>query len=714
MATRTKTVEYAFAESTASVATAVARDFTQLAVLELPESGITFRSVILQCSAWDNGTATAASITAVLMGIALGAVARNDATVTFTLTNSGENQAWVWDRDVTSYFTTNWTGTSMTADCRLTVTGTTTLNATAKLIITYEYDDTSATQVKTVRIPIDGNTGNLTTSFTTVGTTTNQIPDLSTFLPESIANIRSYFFQMDVHSGTTAAAAATLDMRYDGATTVSTGSFGFGANSDMFLRWFNVLGSYGQNISTNAAHSIEAKTTSATGAPFPCLNGVIIVTYTFRLSTTTTLNGGIDASTTSVVCTDASGFPATPYTIQIDNEKMRVTSRTGNTLTVTRAYDGTSAAAHSDLAPVLPTILNSVMMTCIDEAGWQGGTASTDKGRFTRDISVQEPGFIDLKQSGVIQSLNDAGAPATILNCGSQSNRTFTHPASLHCGGMTHMRRVDSGAQGGAGMTLARGFNTLVLDYYATSATAGNIGSNTSGLLYLNYTSGQAAQGPGAHNHTTVWSIYPYTNQAGVQRFQFAPSIVPIIPEADYWLVAASYELLLDTYSTTSATGGMAFNCEVQSGEAEGAGWRNLYSSLYTSDNERGMSLAWARARTEFKRWPNDTDSSRLNVETARDYRFDYVVNAVMKFQCRFLMTYHTITKSIAGSITGSSGGTVQIAAYRTDTGEKIGSTSRTGNGAYSITWYDDTVDVFVEARESGTLIGRSDNGKAA
>ena len=221
MAVRNKTIEYAFALSTASVASATARDFTQLAALAIPETtSRTFRSVTLEVSAVDNGTA-AASLTAVLIGIALGAVARDDATVTQTITNSGENQSFLFSRDVTSYFVTNYTGTTMTADCRLTVSGVITSNATAKLIITYEYDDGDTTQIKTVKIPMDGNTGNLTTSFANLGGVASQIPALDTFLPEASITYRDIFFQMDTHSGTTAAAAQVLNMRYDGSTTVA-------------------------------------------------------------------------------------------------------------------------------------------------------------------------------------------------------------------------------------------------------------------------------------------------------------------------------------------------------------------------------------------------------------------------------------------------------------------------------------------------------------
>lgn len=650
MAIRNKTIEYAFALSTASVASATARDFTQLAALAIPETtSRTFRSVTLEVSAVDNGTA-AASLTAVLIGIALGAVARNDATVTQTITNSGENQSFLFSRDVTSYFATNYTGTSMTADCRLTVTGPITSNATAKLIITYEYDDGDTTQIKTVKIPMDGNTGNLTTSFANLGGVASQIPLLDTFLPEASKTYRDIFFEMNTHSGTTAAAAQVLNMRYDGSTTVADLSHARTLVTDVFTRRIDkLLGA----ITTSAAHSIEANTTSTTGGPYPCLNGVLVVTYEFNSSTST-------------------------------------------------------------------TIMNSIQLATMDEAGWVGGTATGDKSRFTRDVPVQEPATITLVQSGILCSFNDAGAVTLDLRLGSQASRTFTHAASAHGGGMTSMRRFDSGAVGGAGMTLARGYNSLVVDWFTTSATAGNIGSNMSGLVYLNYTSGKHASGVGVHTHSTHWIIRPHATGNLVQRLQVAGTTTPIVPETNYYLTALAYQLIIHTSGTGAANLALAFQCEVQSGEGEAGGWRGLYSAVYTTDAEVGPSIAFCRARSEFTRWPNDADTSRLNLETARDYRYDVNVTASTFWQAAAILTYHSITYSIAGTVTGSSGGTVNIKAHvaveagSVSKGTEIASTSRVGNGAYSMTWYDNTVNVFSEAWESSTLIGRSDDGVAA
>ena len=69
---------------------------------------------------------------------------------------------------------------------------------------------------------------------------------------------------------------------------------------------------------------------------------------------TTTLNGAINDSTTTIVLTDASQFSSsgTNFVI-IGSEEISYTGITGNTLTgVTRGVDGTSAASHSDGATV--------------------------------------------------------------------------------------------------------------------------------------------------------------------------------------------------------------------------------------------------------------------------------------------------------------------------------------------------------------------------
>jgi len=69
----------------------------------------------------------------------------------------------------------------------------------------------------------------------------------------------------------------------------------------------------------------------------------------------TSLNGAIDDSQTSFDVFDASGIPnCVGFPIRIDDEEMLVTCYSGNTLMVTRGFNGTTPAAHSTGAGVNP------------------------------------------------------------------------------------------------------------------------------------------------------------------------------------------------------------------------------------------------------------------------------------------------------------------------------------------------------------------------
>lgn len=629
MALRTKTVEYVFPLSTTSVTGATARDFTTF-TLYIPETtSRTFRSVILEMSFEDNQT-TAGSLTAILQGVQIDAVARSDATVTQTLTNSGENHTYTVMRDVTSYFATNFTGTSHTLGARLTVTGIITVNATAKLIITYQYDDTSATtRIKTVKIPIDGNNGSLTTTLTNVGAA-NQIPALDTFLPEASKVYRDIFFEIFTHTGqTTGTTSTALNMRYDGATTISTTHQG-ALNSDYMVHRIDKLISGGTpSITTNATHNVEASTGS-TNAPFPCLGGVLVVTYEYNHSTST-------------------------------------------------------------------SVINSIEVPAVDEAGYVGGTTVADASEFERTLFIQEPGTITLVQSGILMSCIDAGAITMDIRNGAQTTRTYTHPTTARCGNVFFMRRFDSGATGSsAGYTFDRGLNLLTVTFFTTSATTGNIGTNVSGTYFINYTSDISGNGDGEHSHTTKWINRPYSASSLVPRLTYTQTTTPNIPETDYYTIGVGFQLILHTINGLTQ-GGFCFQGEVGAGEGSGAGWYDFYSTFLASDAENGQSWLWARARDEFKRHPEDPDTSRMNIETSRSFRFDSSTAQITP-QAVEVLTYHGFLYTIDGTIQNSSGGTVTINLHRFDNGELVHQTSRTGDGSFAINWHDNTIEVYIVA----------------
>jgi hypothetical protein len=627
MALRTKTIEFAFPLQTDVDASGVARDFAQITIY-IPESSPSFKSVVLENTVYGSGGTQ--NVTAVLQGIALGAVARNDVTVTQTLTSSGEDLSFIFLRDVTSYFTTNWSGTSMTANCRLTITGPATVNGTAKLIITYEYDDTSATtRIKTVKIPIDGNTGALTTSLTNVGGA-NQIPALDTFLPENSVVYRDIFFETYVHTGVTGNTDRALNLRFNGTNTL-TATYEGGSTGDYPIKRIDKISG---SINTSITNNVEASTGNA-DMPFTCLCGILYVTYEYNHTNST-------------------------------------------------------------------SILNSVQISAFDESGWMGGTTSNDWSVFNKSILINEPGTsgstLDWKQSGILMSCIDAGALTVDLRVGSQSSRTFSHTATVRCGAVYQMRRIDSGAIGGSGLdTITQGFNGLVSRYFTNSTTLGSIGSNPSGVFLLNYVSQKHSEGDGVHNHTTYWLNRPYTSVTLGYRYQYVPTITPDIPETNYYVSCNCYNVFLQTVGTAASTLYYSFQAEKYDGVTANGGWEELHSSNYYNDAEMGPSITWIRAGDPFKRFPNDPLSD-MSLETVRDYKFETQPNNA-HFQVLQMVTYTSKTYDYSGSYSNApSGNTITVRA----TAERLGGqysqiyelidTSGNGSGSFSFPWYYNSI----------------------
>lgn len=94
--------------------------------------------------------------------------------------------------------------------------------------------------------------------------------------------------------------------------------------------------SRGYNGSAAAAHGQNAGITLFAGSPLAA-----------------DCKSGITASATSLSVSNATPFyPATPFTIQIEQELLRVTSKNGTAFGVTRGYGGTTGAIHATNQPV--------------------------------------------------------------------------------------------------------------------------------------------------------------------------------------------------------------------------------------------------------------------------------------------------------------------------------------------------------------------------
>ena len=642
MATRLKTVHYSF-PTLASLTNNTLTNLTQITIY-LPETGTkTFRSVVAHVTFDDIITNTGGSLTTKTLNFRLGAAAYTSIANANTLTHSGENISFHLTADYTSHFTTNWTGTSMTADFQLQInqsTGTTTgfVNVGVTLEITYEYDDTSTTQVKTVMIPLNAPVSNITTGAVTYDT----FPALDTYLPETSKTYRNMFI---IVQGNEHRNALTTDHTMTitlGASTVTTGNYEGGLASDRWFRYVWNLTAAGFTA-TNATQNFQLSATVARVNHPQCY---AVITYEYNESTST-------------------------------------------------------------------SIMNSVMLP-LDMNSPYGGTTASDYQRATRDFFIQEPGTITTNkiafypfwvQSAAIGGLN--------MRIGTGAFVTYTDTASVLCGTNGAMIRNDSA------FTLVHGRNSLNFDAYRTDTA--DFGWNTSGFWLINYTSGKHSTGSGAHNHTVFWTLQENGTAAAADNYTVAATSL-IIPETNYYMTGIGTRLivLMSSGGGTAATytiGGIITAVERLAAEG-GIEWENVFIDIAQTDVEIGTLYAWSQSKTVFKRFPNDVDASRVDIETNRRWRVNLPASSTTGTGSGWIglsqvFTYHSITYTVSGTVSGSSGGTVTLNLCRSNTGERVLTTTRSGNGSYSFTWYDNTENVFVEARESGILLGRSDDGVA-
>lgn len=342
------------------------------------------------------------------------------------------------------------------------------------------------------------------------------------------------------------------------------------------------------------------------------------------------------------------------------------------------------------------TIMNSVLLP-MEVDSPMGGTTSADFQNASRELWIQEPAtittqkvafFVHWQQVAAIGGLN--------MRIGTGSFVAYTDTASVLCGSNGAMVRND------AAFTLARGRNTLNFDVYRTDTA--DFGFNVSGYWMVNYTSGKHSSGSRAHNHTVLWNLLTHGTAAAASSYTVAAT-APVIPEANYFLNAVGTRAILMPSGTT-LPGGVVVSVERLSGEG-GHAWESAYLDLVQTDPEVGVSFAYSQVRTIFRRWPNDAETSRLDIETARRWLlmapFAAATGAFGWAELSLMMTYHSISYTVNGTLSGSFSGTVNLQLWRNSNnkGELLQTTSRSGNGAYSMLAYDNTLPLFVQAKDA-------------
>lgn len=635
MATRLKTVKYAFTTLNAYTDNATT-NLTQLTI-NLPENSKVFKSVVAHITIDDLNTATGDTITNKNFGLRLGAAAYTTVSNANTLTGSGENMSLWFAVDYTSHFTTNWTGTSMTCDFQVRVDSATNntnfANVSVTLDITYEYDDTSATHIKTVMIPLNAPTAEITNVITTYDT----VPILDTYLPEASKTYRNIHVVLQGNTSNNGVSNDHNIVLTMGTATVTTGLYEGSLASDRLYRYvWNLTGTYPSTAATQTWRLNISQAITRCNHP----QAWLVVTYEFNSSTST-------------------------------------------------------------------SIMNSVMLP-MELASPMGGTTATDYQSGDKQLWIEEPGAITTNRVAFYCFWQQAGAITGLnMRIGTGAFVAYTDAAAVLCGANCAMVRNDTA------FTLARGVNTLTFDVYRTDTA--DYGWNLCGFWIVNYTSGKAALGVGAHNHTVDTTIVQNGTGAAADVVT-TNAVAVLIPESEYFLVGAGFQLIVTTTGTLQPAG-FTILAERLSGEG-GTRWEQVYIDTSQTDPEVGFFPIYAQARFLFKRWPNDPDPYRIDLEQSRRYRA-HVAGGSGWFSLCATFTYHAITRTVAGTLSGyndADGAGLTVRFFYFDPSgriEYIGSATTVINGVYAFTWYDDVYNVFAVVHEDSTRVGTSALGTA-
>lgn len=670
MAIRQKTIEYAWPTDAFSIIGNQSAFTSSTIVVSIPETGSrSFKSVWVEHSARDSQSAsTGRAIPALwLSDYNLGGYAAQTRKLNRNNggpADSGEHYLWSFVEDLTSFFSSSFTGSahSMSYTFWNSGSGGTNYplftNITNKLFITYEYDDSASRKIKTVAIPLDY-TGSIKNIMLPIPNSQNmgQIPALDTFCPES--------------------------------------------NKSFKQIWINFIGTDKHNTAGTALTNVSASIDNGTR--------VRIGNYAQSLASLTTTNAVMDISTIDTSTTHSlwMGLSATGTT---DFQNVMPV------LYATYEYDSLTSNR----------ILNSVQLPFTHPGYSQYVDSITDSVNYL-DFYIPESN-VQIKQSGVhhyISSTSTGVIFSYVCNPSSSAviggykntlNGTFQHA-------INGMRIDPSGSfyPLTASVNLNTGYNRL-RSVVCIAASAHRTQPPNS-VYFINYESDKNSNGEDSHNKTvkrlqfsgSIWLNVNYRTVTGSIESN-------VIPESDYYINGYGYyhsrfgaptgqrifyaNVPLPTYMDfySSSVDGQAFDSKNED---------SLYSYAFAS--EVGYLCGYQCDQSGlFQRYPSQSvdytnNQGVLNPFLTRAFYVMYPTNRIAMWDC---ITYHSQMFSLTGSITGYSGdgSGVAVGLHDSVTGRLLKSTVTSTGGTYTMSWHDRSREVYTEAYQDSTHTGRSVN----
>jgi hypothetical protein len=652
MAMRLKTIEYAFPSVTSNVSLNVGYTWpTQ--TLYIPEtSSRTFRSVHAELTF---RVVSTGAVSNVFCQVKLGSSPYfygpliNEPN-TASAYNDLTTYRYVFD--LTSQFS-SWfgSGASQTAQIDVeTVSSTSVIGLSCKLVITYEYDDSSAsTRIKTVRIPIESYTGSLNQNYVSIGT--NQIPALDSFLPESGKVYRQIFLETFANEANTSTTSFGVNIQIDNYPVRYCGTRPFQAATSA---WFYDIYDLTSVISTSSAHDIKANI-SITATRLARFGGILTVTYEYDHSSSSTIINSVM-------------IPFTP-------------SR--RDAVVSSYFDATGENVRLRIPIYIP----------------EGGTISLRQSGYVLTWTNNEPQTIASRAGG--QSFSTL------------SSSTMSYPVApqsvvrrIDSGGLAGTAGF-SPAHGNNEIVID-------IHRYQPNSTSYDVllskaRTALSGILYLNYTCSKHSLGDGAHLHTVAHLI---TQTASENYPVQISATAPSIPETKYWISSVGFASHFIAYGGTDNRISTSYiYAQDDSSSYQGLGFiteslisQGMFSTFWALD------VTWFFKRFPNDPAPGRNDVETQRAYRIYSSYYTQVWPALVMYVTYHAISSEVSGQLHYYS---GSGANIPVMVHRADTGELVAKGQTSSGGQFSVTVYDDTIQYFVTARQDDSHVGRSSNGGA-
>jgi hypothetical protein len=275
------------------------------------------------------------------------------------------------------------------------------------------------------------------------------------------------------------------------------------------------------------------------------------------------------------------------------------------------------------------------------------------------------------------------------------------------------MLRIDSGSAWGAGVSIARGKNTLTVVAYSSSFTVR--ASALDGMAIINYTSDKHASGDMVHNRTIIGTMIP-TMAIDKQREVYTEGY-PFPPdELDWWLNRIGVFGFSHQGNTNVPHKWFFIECNRFPGEGPGQGNELLGERFGYSDPEVGVQTYFIDCTEKFHK-PGDVGWLEDERLYAGGDRVWYWPNSGEVGGAILIFTICGINYTVSGNVVGYSGdgSGITVDVFRADNDKKVMQLQTAAGGGFSNAhWIDNVTNLYCVARQSGTLLGRSDDTTAS